>query len=404
MWQKPRDFADEPAEVLETCDAATVVRFQAINFWPATGHRDRPWDDEPEVDAWLKSARRVEELYSEALRSVDLTGPVSTLRLHSFPADDGAATIRAEVWVDRPDGWEFCGVSVPPAVAALPAGARGRLVFGVIDAALAELAPGRGWPPEVLAEAREYARARDLRFIWSSPWKTSPSRALQARSYFQLADDGYGRVVIEIRDRRTEALVARSPEAVAYSTLAGFKRTARTLRWVDGAVELVPYIDILGRRGAQLQLGPNDGVAPLVLVDDGESAAGELTVAVEVVQTGEPSGSPSIVVVGGGPTNGVPDAYLDELDACLLTIKDSHLAWWSGADRPHLEIWYEFGDAPEVPVTRRTKDKLIAHIHRDPKTLRAASDHVRLARADAIALLNAVGDKMRLGPPPDLRS
>ncbi len=335
----------------------TVVRFQGVDFWPATGHRDRPWQDEPEIDAWLKSARRVEELYSEALRSVDLRGSVSTLRLHTFPATDGAETVRAEVWVDRPEGWEFCAAFVPPAVAGLSSGARGRLVSEVVDAALAELGPRRGWPSEVLAEVREYVRARDLRFTWSSRWKASPNRRRQARASFQLADDGYGRVVIEVRDRRTEALVARSAGAEAYSTLAGFKRAAETLRWVDAAVEMVPCIDLLGQEIGYLRLDPEDGVAPFVVVDDGESASGEPALPVELVRVSATPESPS----------------------------------------------YEFGDAPERPVTRRTKDKLIARIHRNPETLRAAGDPGQLARADVSALLSAVGDKMGLGPPPDLR-
>lgn len=240
-----------------------MARFRVIEVWPMTGRRDRPLTESVETDAWVKSARRVAELYSEALALAELQGPVGSLRFMSFPVTDGSDEVRIEVDLDRPDGTESARVWVPAEVARLSPAARGRLVLDVIERTLTELAPHRDWSLAPIVAAREHVLDRSLCFEWASPWRTSPDRRLQARAVFRLADDGYGRAVIEIRDRTTEALVARSAEGLAYSTLAGFKRSAATLTWEAGSVRLIPYIDLLGEREGELTLEPAEGVTPL---------------------------------------------------------------------------------------------------------------------------------------------
>ncbi len=376
-----------------------MARFREIEFWPGVGHPDRPWTDDPETDVWVKSARRVCELYGEALRAVDLRGPVGSLRFMTVPAEDEGDAVRVEVLLDRPDGWESAGVCVPPHVVRLSAAARGRLVLDVIHAAVTELAPHRDWPLTTVAAVREQVLGRHLRFEWASAWKSSPDRKLQARAFFRLADDGYGRVVLEIRDRKTEHLLARSGQALAYTSPIGFERSVRTLKWSDGAVEVVPYIDTLGQSRGQLRLDPTMGVVPLEPLDPDDGQAGP---ALPVTITGTRSipDEPSIRTVGGGPTNGVPDAYLDALDHFLERVEDEYLTWWSAADRRQLEIWYVFEAGPEQPTTRRTKDKLIARIHRDPRTIGAATDLRELARVDVLDLMEVVRLKAGLGPQP----
>jgi hypothetical protein len=100
----------------------------------------------------------------------------------------------------------------------------------------------------------------------------------------------------------------------------------------------------------------------------------------------------------------VPDAYLEGLHDFLERVEDEYLTWWSDADRRQLEIWYDFEAGPERPTTRRTKDKLIARIHRDPRTISAAEDLRELARIDVLDLMEAVRLKTGLGPQPGLDS
>lgn len=90
-----------------------LPRFREIKFWPQTGHMDRPWTDERETDLWVKSARRISEAYGQALRDADLHGPVGSLRIMTFPTNDDSNGVRAQVYVDRPEGWESGTVWVP---------------------------------------------------------------------------------------------------------------------------------------------------------------------------------------------------------------------------------------------------------------------------------------------------
>jgi hypothetical protein len=63
-----------------------------------------------------------------------------------------------------------------------------------------------------------------------------------ARPVSVLHGDGDGRVVIEVRRRTDDQVVAVSASALAFSTSAGFQRSARTLRWLGTTtVEVVPW-------------------------------------------------------------------------------------------------------------------------------------------------------------------
>ncbi|WP_182376538.1 hypothetical protein [Nocardioides sp. WS12] len=129
---------------------------------------------------------------------------------------------------------------MPEVVAELTAHDRARLVLDLIHGAVVELAPHRGWSLEAVERVRARVLAQDMEFVWTSPWKANPNRSMTARATFRVADDGFGRAVIEVRERTTEELIARSAPAVAYNSLSNFRASAKTLRWVDGTVQLVP--------------------------------------------------------------------------------------------------------------------------------------------------------------------
>jgi hypothetical protein len=57
-------------------------------------------------------------------------------------------------------------------------------------------------------------------------------------------------------------LVARSEEALAFSTREGFQRSARTMRWSDKyTVELVPYCGLLSQTSGHLMVDVTAGTA-----------------------------------------------------------------------------------------------------------------------------------------------
>lgn len=395
--------------------------FKVVEFWPATGLPSHPWVDDPDADAFTRTSRRVCELYSEGLAPASLTGPAKALRLFAVRGPHGSKRVEVEVHEHFYESFEAGSVGVPGGVAELAPEARARLVLEVVHAAATQLATVRGWPEAALESARRHVLEHHFQFDWATPWKSSRDRAHRVRAVFHLTDDGTGRVVLEVRAVKTGALVARSPEVLALSTIEGFKRSARTLRWDGGSVEIIGSIDPWGGRGATFRLDPDD-----------QAAEGALDPAASTPGTDAPTpdadGTPAIAdlkgrlpqvhvrglkvvpdaheirVVGGGPTNGLPVAYLIALDFLLEGVQRDFAEWWSGADRSLLEIWYEFGPGVEGPTVRRTKDKVIARIHRDPRTIQSAPEPVELARDDVIDLIDALGAKVGLGSAPLLPS
>ncbi|WP_332642488.1 hypothetical protein [Aeromicrobium sp.] len=212
--------------------------FRWIEFWPSGGREDRPWTDDPATDALVKSACRVSQAYSDALRDEHFEGPCSSLRFSSHPHDDDA--VQLQVSTARHADWEHGIVFVPEVVAELSADDRARLVLDLIHEAVVELAPHRGWSLEQVERVRARVLAQDLEFPWASPWKASSDRSMTARVVFRVADDGLGRAMIEVRERTSGDLVARSAPALAYNALTNFRASARTLRWVNGIVQFIP--------------------------------------------------------------------------------------------------------------------------------------------------------------------
>lgn len=395
--------------------------FKVVEFWPTTGLPSHPWVDDPDADAFTRTSRRVCELYSEGLAPASLTGRAQALRLFAVRGPDGSEAVEVEVHEHFYESFEVGSVGVPVGVAGLAPDVRALLVLDVVHAATTKLAQVRGWPEAALEIARQHVLDHHFRFEWATAWKSNKNRAYRARAVFYLTDDGTGRVALEVCGVKTGALVARSPEVLAFSTIEGFKRSARTLRWDGGSVEVIGSIDPWGGRGAALRLdvddqpaeGARDQMAATSGIDtstsdvDGTTAVAELEGRLPQVHVRGVQVVPDaheIRVVGGGPTNGIPVAYLRALDFLLEGVQRDFAEWWSRADRSLLEIWYEFGPGAEGPTVRRTKDKVIARIHRAPRTIQSASEPVELARDDVIALSDALGAKLGLGPAPSLPS
>lgn len=215
--------------------------FSTVEIWPFSGHPGSRWCWHPDEDAFVKTARRVCELYGEGLAQARLPSRATALRLWTDRHTDGDET-RVEIELHFVEGFEAGNVSLPAGVADLSPDARAGLVLDVVHGAVGSLAAARGWPADAVEAARTHAVASDLRFEWAGRWKASPSRRLEARAVYRLLDDGYGRAAIEVRERASGDLVGRSVEALAFSTVQGLRRSARTLRWNGSdVVELVPY-------------------------------------------------------------------------------------------------------------------------------------------------------------------
>jgi hypothetical protein len=383
-----------------------------LGVWPPTGFPDRPWLDDVDEDAFARSARSVCELYSEAVRPAHLPSRHGELRLFGRH-EQGRRDALVTVFPDVTEGFEAAAVDLPDGVAELPPAARALLVLDVVHAAATRLGRERGWDEAVLEAARAHVVRSRLRYRWEGTPKASPDRRHSARPSYELLDDGYGRVVLQVYRRIGALLVAASPPALAFSTSAGFARSAGTLRWRSASVvELVPYEGLSAGRGRTAFWRDNHGRLTIDL-DRPETfrAAPEFAPDLEgptdrpAVSVQTPADAPPhIVVVGGGPvSDAVPEAYLDGLHAMLGQLgAPAWQVWWSGAGEHVLEIFYDFAAAAPGCTARRVKAGLRATIRRPAGTFAAMPAPARSAREDVDALLATVRRRTGLGPHPPL--
>ncbi|HRK45571.1 MAG TPA: hypothetical protein PK324_08105, partial [Nocardioides sp.] len=205
---------------------------QNVDVWPPSGHLDEPWDSNPDVDAFCKSARSVTVVYSIGLRELRLPAFRSWLRFGcGRVSTDGR--VRVTVSVDRLEGdLEHASVVLPAGIAEWAPSDRARLALEVVHAGMVRLGESRGWEREELERLRDLTLQRGLEHTLVGDWKASPDRRHSARTCYRIAPDGLGRARLEVADR-DGVVVATSPEAIAP---AGFRpgiSATRDLRW-DG--------------------------------------------------------------------------------------------------------------------------------------------------------------------------
>lgn len=384
---------------------------RTIEFWPSTGFPNAAWCEDAGEDAFVRSARSVCELYSEGLVQARIHSRVSSLRIFC-DHDHARADVLVAVGTDPAEGFEFARATLPAGVEAMNAKTRAGLVLDVVHGAAVRLAQARAWDGTGLEVARQHTLEHDLHYVWAGPPKSSPDRRHTARAIYRLQDDGYGRVIVEVRRRPDDALVAVSGEELAFSTSEGLKRSARTLRWRgSGTVRLVPYSGLGGAESGLLSLslspanaaGPSPSPPESGLVKPQQSEAPAPAVVVRGKGANAPEAGPQMLLGGGGPMNNVPHAYITALDGLLDRMSTPEwLGWWSDSEDDVLEVVYWFDTRKPAIVARRGKNRLRVAIHRPVESFAAATDLVALARHDVDALLHTIRRRTGLGPHPQL--
>lgn len=152
-------------------------RLTKIEFWPAAGPADRPWLDQPDEDAFVRSAAEICLRFGDFLRGLPddrLPSTVASARGMTWSTDpapptdaqqqdpDAAGavsdvtTVLVEVHVDPPRVAESFRVGLPQGIAALSGEVRALLVVEVLHAMLRRLAESRGWDLASVDELKEW--------------------------------------------------------------------------------------------------------------------------------------------------------------------------------------------------------------------------------------------------------
>lgn len=379
----------------------------SIDFWPATGFVGTAWREEPELDAWVKTSRRVCEAYSAALADRGLKASESNLRLGARATDsndeDASSSDELVVTVFAKPGVEGANIEVPSVVADLPPLVRARLVLDVVDLVLRQLAPVRSWPLAAVDALRQEVLDTGLGFWWMGREVSSPDRRRSARTHFSVSDDGFGRVRVQIREKSSETLVGASAPLLAYSTIEGFRRTAKSLHWDDrDHLSLVHFSDVFGfdQRSITIDIGRDLQPVPAVHAQIHPHRHQPATVTPRVVLAPPPQ--PCIRGGSGGPMNDVPPLYQAATQWMFGHIPPALTAWWAKTGLLELSVFYDFwGSKPSARLYRRG-DNLEATLRRPMPDPATTADPIGTAYQDVLTVLAAVRRRFKLPPHPQL--
>lgn len=145
----------------------TVLR--QVVVWPFTGPYSESWadgeapPDHPAHDAFLRIMRRVSEAYAPHLADQRVPNRTSEVRLSvcGIGVDD---TVTLSVVPDPkpdPSSFELVDLILPSTFAEATGTAQADTGLAVIAAAVASLAPSRGWSTAALDQAERNTRRRD---------------------------------------------------------------------------------------------------------------------------------------------------------------------------------------------------------------------------------------------------
>jgi hypothetical protein len=246
-----------------------MPRFRQVHVWPDSGFAGRPWNDDPDVDAFARISRGICEAYSQALPGLAVVARASIMRLNADPdasrrprpALDAPLTDMVEVSArflgSQENGW----VAVPVGFAKLPTAQARRLSLRIVHHGVLELAQALGWDPVVFTGPLHHVEARRLRYRSEGPWKSAPDRRHRARAVASISDDGLGHVHVEVVTAAGE-LIIRSEPFDAADHGDDLVRACKTLRWDgSGRVSTDPFGFTWTDQHRQTMIDLNDGHA-----------------------------------------------------------------------------------------------------------------------------------------------
>jgi hypothetical protein len=377
-----------------------------VHMWPETGWPDRRWypsdaDDDTygpvlDVDALLRGSKKVTELLGERLAEEGITMPFASIRLMPGPMS-ASGDLEVEISDHMAGGEDIAHVGVPTGFHDLGVPARDALVLLMWRETLKRLVARRGGDPAAVDRAADAARRDDHEVPRHGPWKQDRSRSRRMRLVGVLRDDGFLRLRVEVEDLRGEPSSRLSQEIIGGSTYWSFDRAARGLRWTSSStVEgiSIPGI-IMGDRGSftfdvatgaiEVRGGHAD---PLPIEPTGPATA----IGFRFVE--QPDDHVQVYWGGGGPTNEVPQEYLDEADRLGDVIASPEwMAWWRLVDVDEVSAHVDYMPSTSRTIVRFRGRALSVSIMRPAETIPTGPAAALLARHDAEAALVRIAER-----------
>lgn len=144
--------------------------------------------------------------------------------------------------------WEYGWVGVPAGFAGLPTDQQRRRSVRLVHQGVMALARARGWDPILLARAVQRTEDRFALPVGRCPCKSAPDRRHRARAVAGIADDGFGRVHLEVAAPAGE-LTARSEDFLASGDGQDLVGMGKTVYWDSPTrVVMTAIMDPLGLR------------------------------------------------------------------------------------------------------------------------------------------------------------
>lgn len=378
-----------------------MPKLRFIDIYPQSGPFDEWWEDSAPVDAVTRTARRVCEAHSAGLRSLELEAPRASYRLLPREVDAGDP-LRVELLDDLKDH-NVGSLLVPADAHNWAPQARAAAVLEAIHRATVLLGARLGWNRAELAEVRDQVAAAGGRFSWESKWRHRPDRSSRARVRAVWADDGFGRLSVQVEGAEGARY---SAPVIAFSTPEGLLRSANALRWLPDTRWILPTLLPFGIPDGEPQV-----IAAGAWLDEDPlrqlpTPAGTFAAPVPVIaawRDPDESRLDDLYIATVADAWGTPPEVFDTIDRISDSLPRLLRQWLEDAGVRDLEWFYEFDGNARTGLRVLDRRPVISIFQRRSKTdLQDPATCAKAIRDDLQRALDRVAAKLDNGPAPQL--
>lgn len=217
-----------------------MARFSNVYCYPYSGWPDVPWgharppeteptEDDLDIDAAARSARRVTESISLELADSQLSALKSSHQI-GLTVGHGPELVSTTL---RQRSHNFGNIDIPRGFRFFTPQARAALLATAVERQLDALSALWDWDPAIIRSAARRAREAEWTAAFTGAWKRTPDRTRRVRLFGRILDDGYARWRIGLSELDRDDYTAVSDEVVGWTWISNLRDAARGARFVD---------------------------------------------------------------------------------------------------------------------------------------------------------------------------